>query len=855
VTAVTLTLGRAEEIRAVTDAVTRGRAVVISGALGVGKSHVLRQVVDSLATSWWIAPIVANQAAATIPFGAVATMLPPADVVDQHALLRAAVDRFLRQTQGKRSLLAVDDAHHLDAASTALLHELCVARRVPLVATVRAGESLPLAVAELFKDAGADRIELDVLPVPIARQLVAATLQVSPTDPVVEAMSTRSGGNPLFLGELVRAHQAGTPGGLTGQLRDLVQARLDTLSGDARRVMEYVAIGEPVLLAIGLFDDPALAELERAGLVTTDVDGDGALVARTAHPLFGEVVRAGLRPASFRLAAKRLSEAMLTVERRRGDALRLAGWLLDVGAEIDRRLAVEAAREALAWLDIGLAERLLAVALAGERDYDALFVAGELRRVAGDTAGAEEWFVEASAAAGSDGEIVEVAVARSQVHGHYRADPVAAIGVLDEAAARVTDPAKKLELGIERTVFTAALGRFDDVLDAAAELLRNPERDDRAEWGALSSAMWAEVQLMRLDQVDAHTARLDELYPEVIRSRPGSVDMMWSLEVTVALERGDVAGAIEHGVRRLRDAPRLGVPGGLTEFAIGHVRWLRGDLAGAQRALDRAIAKVALSDTFNTLPLVTAGAAQVAAAVGDMAGARDLLDGADRHEARRNPIARLWLERAAGWLAVGDDPDGAVATWVRASGPATDFGLAAWSLMMVHDAVMWEGAVAATAALDRLAALPVDAPFMQLLVDHGRARAAGDADWIARCAAALEATGAIWYAANAWAAVAAGSSDEAEQARAATRAVVLAPAGAFGRHGDVVTAVALSPRQVEVARLAAAGATSKAIAEQTFLSTRTVENHLARIYRRLDIDGRSALAAVVASPDGEYRPR
>ncbi len=849
-----LTVGRAEEIRAVTDALTRGRAVVISGPLGVGKSHVLRHVLDELAPDWWIAPIVANQAAAGIPFGAVATMLPPADVTDQHALLRAAVDRFLRQTQGRRSLLAVDDAHHLDAASTALLHELCVARRVPLVATVRAGESLPLAVVELFKDTGADRIELDVLPVLIARELVAATLQVPTTDPVVEAMSARSGGNPLFLGELVRAHQAGTPGGLTGQLRDLVQARLDTLSADARRVMEYVAIGEPVLLAIGLFDDPALAELERAGLVTTDVDGDGALVARTAHPLFGEVVRAGLRPASFRLAARRLSEAMLTVERRRGDALRLAGWLLDVGAEIDPRLAVEAAREALAWLDIGLAERLIAVALAGGRDYDALFVAGELRRLAGDTAAAEEWFLEASAAARTDGEIVEVAVARSQVHGHYRADPVAAIAVLDDAAARVTDPAKKLELGIERTVFTAALGRFDDVLEAAAELLRDPERDDRAEWGALSSAMWAEVQLMRLDQVDAHIARLAELYPEVIRSRPGSVDMMWSLEVTAALERGDLPGAVERGTSRLRDAPRLGVPGGLTEFAVGHLRWMRSDIAGAQRALDRAIAKVALSDTFNTLPLVTAGAAQVAAAAGDVAGARDLLDGSDRHEARRNPIARLWLERAAGWIAVGGDPDGAVARWVAAAGPATDFGLAAWSLLMVHDAVMWEGAGAAGAALDRLAGLPVEAPFMDLLVEHGRARAEGDVGRITGCATAFEDAGAAWYAANAWAAVAAAGADEAERARAATRAVVLAPPGAFGRHGAAVAGLALSSRQVEIARLAAAGATSKAIAEQTFLSTRTVENHLQRIYRRLAIDGRSALAAVVASPDGDYGP-
>ena len=143
---------------------------------------------------------------------------------------------------------------------------------------------------------------------------------------------------------------------------------------------------------------------------------------------------------------------------------------------------------------------------------------------------------------------------------------------------------------------------------------------------------------------------------------------------------------------------------------------------------------------------------------------------------------------------------------------------------------------------------------MDLLVEHGRARAARDVDRIGACATAFEAAGAAWYAANAWAAVAAASADEAEQARAATRAVVLAPPGAFGRHAAAVAALALSARQVEIARLAAAGATSKAIAERTYLSTCTVENHLQRIYRRLAIDGRSALAAVVASPDGEYGP-
>ncbi len=55
----------------------------------------------------------------------------------------------------------------------------------------------------------------------------------------------------------------------------------------------------------------------------------------------------------------------------------------------------------------------------------------------------------------------------------------------------------------------------------------------------------------------------------------------------------------------------------------------------------------------------------------------------------------------------------------------------------------------------------------------------------------------------------------------------------------------LTEREREIARLAAAGKRSKEIAEQLFLSPRTVDVHLARIYRKLDVSSRAALASVV----------
>ena len=50
-----------------------------------------------------------------------------------------------------------------------------------------------------------------------------------------------------------------------------------------------------------------------------------------------------------------------------------------------------------------------------------------------------------------------------------------------------------------------------------------------------------------------------------------------------------------------------------------------------------------------------------------------------------------------------------------------------------------------------------------------------------------------------------------------------------------------------MALLAAAGRSSRDIGEHLGLSTRTVDTHLARVYRKLGITGRAELAAALES--------
>jgi DNA-binding CsgD family transcriptional regulator len=79
-------------------------------------------------------------------------------------------------------------------------------------------------------------------------------------------------------------------------------------------------------------------------------------------------------------------------------------------------------------------------------------------------------------------------------------------------------------------------------------------------------------------------------------------------------------------------------------------------------------------------------------------------------------------------------------------------------------------------------------------------------------------------------------------ARCETPATPLVAIGG-SRPTTAARAIPLTNREREVAQLAAAGLTSKVIAERLFLSARTVDNHLARIYDKLGVvGGRAGLA-------------
>ncbi|WP_369180035.1 LuxR family transcriptional regulator AbsR2 [Streptomyces mutabilis] len=497
--------GRADELELVRRSVTAGRGgIVVTGPAGCGKTRLVTEAVRGTDC----ARAAGTPETRDIPFAAFAHLLP--ETVTLH--------RAVQLLSGAR-LLMVDDAHLLDTASAALVHQLAVHGRTRLLVVATEGVPVPGAVSRLWSGELLPRLALRPLPREDTAELLTAGAGVA-LEPLTAGRLHRLGGGDLrLLRELLTAVRErglltqvpGTdrpawrgPVPVTEAVRERTAHVLDRARPEERETLERLAFAEPLPLDLEDFDVRVLERLEAEGLVAVDDHG----ATRLTHPLHGPVLRA----AAGRLRARRLAR---TPDRCEPALAAEAAALARRIEQADVRDPVTPVGEWLvaegAPLPAGYAALRARFARLGGRLAEAAAWAGEGLRTSPEDPSCRN---ELALAAAQSGDAAAGDGARAQGTGAVATWVAAARGDLDEAvrSAAAGDPYDAVRLGAPER----AAGRLTGVFAAHADALARgdgPALDEVAgrleRCGFLLFAAEAHAQAVRAhrDPSAARTAR------------------------------------------------------------------------------------------------------------------------------------------------------------------------------------------------------------------------------------------------------------------------------------------------------------------------------------------------------------
>ncbi|MER5520611.1 LuxR C-terminal-related transcriptional regulator [Streptomyces sp. NPDC002763] len=467
--------GREDELELVRRSLGIGRqGVVVTGPAGGGKTRLITEAVRGTDC----VRVTGTPETSALPFAAFAHLLPG----------RLSLPGAIQHLAGVR-LLVVDDAHLLDEASAALVHQLAVHGRTRLVVAAADPAPRPGAVSRLWTGELLTHLSLEPLPYDETAQLLAG----GGMEPLTVRRLHRMCRGDLRLlrelhgalresGALTRVPDTGAwawhgPLPLTATVRDRIAPLLDRPDPGERDALERLAFAEPLPphLDEGL-DLGILERLETDGLI--HVDDRGAV--RLAHPLHGPALRA----RAGRLRSRRLARTPSQCEPALKDEQE------QLATSVDQLNVREVPAPVGEWLASGglpvppgyAAVRARYSRLRGELREAAAWAREGLRTAPGDASCRTEL---ACAAA----EAGEAAVVRGDGGlAHYGAvrlgEPAGAAGRLDGVLARHAE----------------ALARGDGpALDRAAEAL--------AERGLLLFAAEAHAQAVRAHR-DPRAARM-----------------------------------------------------------------------------------------------------------------------------------------------------------------------------------------------------------------------------------------------------------------------------------------------------------------------------------------------------------
>ncbi|WP_030454947.1 helix-turn-helix transcriptional regulator [Herbidospora cretacea] len=854
-------VGRAAALRVVTESAAQPdvEGVVVVGPPGVGRTRLVKEAATRLAASGHpVSSATGTRAAGTIPLGALLHLAPPGDALATFSRIVARFDA----PGGRRPVLVVDDAHLLDSASAALVYQLAVHTRTFVVLTVRQGQAAPDVVTALWKERVARRVELG----PLGDDEIDTLLERGlggPLDAVTRRSLRRlSAGNPLVLYELVQSALEGgslrTVDGLwhleghlrvTGRLGDLIEAQMDVDDAAVLGVLEVLACKEPLSQPVveSITGHTAVVEAERRGLVMLERSGQ-RIQTRLTIPAYAGVIRARMPRARHRAIWESLAESLAKTPRRRADdalELAVARQRAGLGSSVGELLA--GARQAAEHLEFDMAEQLAMATREAGGGVDADLTLAEVLAWQGRYEAAAGILPEPEECVDEESSDRRAMLQERIDYWHREAAPAGGHPPGERAAEAVSTWIVLLEGNVARSI---AVG-------CALLAPPDPQLPPRAVTWAATAVMVAAGLTGDRRLVDQAAATGLGVAVEHRNTLPRAEAQVRSVRCVALVLSGalvDAAAAVEAGYE---EAVRTQLPQtvGIWTGLRGIVAKAQGRMTLAQQALRESIVLLEGHDPLRLQRLYLSELVGAHAMAGDTAGADQWLARMEDTPAPPGALVDPWINRNRAWAAVAASDLPLAAD--RALTAAKEARRAGAPLLEAHALADACRMGAAGAARDRLAELSVTTPtpVTRAFATMAAAHAAEDPDLLLESATTLARLGHTLAGAECAATsyrllVAAGRRTAATSAQTLARELLSDCGGARTPQSDLSGGDStLTPRELQIAKLVASGLSGRAVADRLDLSLRTVNNHLGRVYTKLGVSGRQALAEILGSAE------
>ncbi|SDZ42912.1 helix-turn-helix transcriptional regulator [Herbiconiux ginsengi] len=845
--------------------------VVVGGAPGVGRTAFVDALVAAIDAERTVHVVRGDPDLSAVSLGALAPVLSALPAGGESN----AIVEFHRAVNRPEAVVVVDDAEHLDLTTLGVLEQVAragVAAMVVARATKPAADGQNLPAARLIRHASI-QIELPSLGRADACAMVKDRLGTSIGAAAADEMVRLASGSTRTLSELIEASVgicdlADDSGAWNERWPAVSEGLIASLPANplvaSPPVLDVVTllavVGELPVEQAGTsgVSERGAQRAEAAGFVVARVR-DGRAWVELAHPLYRSVLLPTVSDYAqdgFRAAGIDMLDGYPEHRVRRALLQLKVGHALAPQPLIDLAHRELSERRYTTAITLGEHASRAAGADAALRAAGEYVAAQALSQI-GRAREASEHFAAAWAAVNSEGEVADrtFIAALAQAEGNHlafrelRPDVAVSRGEsvlhrLDERdrALLESDLAKwrlmsgqGIPLGVEQL---ALLGPVETPGDLNLLIMT-----------ATLQTMGGNLTLAG-EAVARGLAECDR-FREVL---PNARDLLELSEVLVLSFTSRFTEARTAARRNLARAERSNPSArGIWKVVLAIIELHGGSPARAWKLITEGRRDLVWCDIAGLLPTADALSAAVAARTGRFAIARSWLDQLAAAEIV-DPKAEVYAALARAWVSAASGRPGFA---IRSMGPAlhkaVDGGHLYLAALVAYEAVRIEPVVGATVMLPHLLAARHAFPLAE---SHARAVIARyDVLPIAKELAEAGLLGPAIDAAR-WAAD--NSNGDLVRASLAHRLAdswtVRAGVAMSNRRSAQPRVTPLTDREWQLACGAAAHRTSAELASEFGISVRTVDNHLARIYRKLGITGRRELSAELSELrlDGSY---